>query len=237
MDLNFLYNSFDPKAYKLDNIYNNLSWKDIIQNKSDFCLINQGIQHLFKKNIVIFDLIYKSQNLKFEYEKFNEIFKNSKYSILIILTQDKRRFGAFFKRNFKKDNNTNNIRINHPFHLHMVNNPHQYEIVNYGMTQAVCGYSSNTPLNTINNPTFQKIIFNSFDSEEDYYVFSLDSSEIFYSNNNLSVNIIPSFSIGLNEGILIGKENYLNSIGYKLNGTPKFNIMEIELYSIQYKIL
>ena len=48
----------------------------------------------------------------------------------------------------------------------MVNNPHQYEIVNYGM-QAVCGYSSNTPLNTINNPTFQKIIFNSFDSEED----------------------------------------------------------------------
>ena len=62
MDLNFLYNSFDPNAYKLEDIYNNLSSKDIIQNKSDFCLINQGIQHLFKKNIVIFDLIYKSQN-------------------------------------------------------------------------------------------------------------------------------------------------------------------------------
>ena len=57
MDLNFLYNSFDPNAYKLDYIYNNLSSKDIIQNKSDFCLINQGIQHLFKKNIVIFELI------------------------------------------------------------------------------------------------------------------------------------------------------------------------------------
>ena len=43
MNLNFLYNSFDSEAYKLENIYNNLSSKDIIQNEFDFCLINQGI--------------------------------------------------------------------------------------------------------------------------------------------------------------------------------------------------
>ena len=108
MDLNFLYNSFDSGAYKLDAIYNNLSSKDIIQNKHDFCLINQGIQHLFKKNIVVFESIYKSENLKFNDKIFDEMFQNSEYSILIILTQDKRRFGAFFKRNDKKGNNINN---------------------------------------------------------------------------------------------------------------------------------
>ena len=80
-------------------------------------------------------------------------------------------------------------------------------------------------------------IFNSFSREKDHFVFSLDSSEIFYSYNNLEGNIIPSFSIELNEGILFGKENPSNSMGYKLNGTPKFNIMEIELYSIKYEFL
>ena len=102
MDLNFRYNSFDPEAYKLDDIYNNLSSKHIIQNISDFCLINQGIQHLFKKNIVFFECIYKSENLKFDDNMFDEMLQNSGYSILIVLTQDNRRFGAFFRRNVKK---------------------------------------------------------------------------------------------------------------------------------------
>lgn len=66
MNLNFLYNSFDPFAYKLDDIYNALSSKDIIQNRRDFYLINQGIQHLFKNNIAFFECIYKSNNLNFE---------------------------------------------------------------------------------------------------------------------------------------------------------------------------
>ena len=99
MELNFLYNSFDSEAYKLEDLYNNLPSKHILQNKSDFCLINKGIQHLFQKSIVFFECIYKSENLKFEYEKFYEMFQNSEYSILIILTQDNRRFGSFFKRN------------------------------------------------------------------------------------------------------------------------------------------
>jgi hypothetical protein len=221
MNLNFLYNSFDSEAYKLENIYNNLSSKDIIQNEFDFCLINQGIQHLFKKSIVNFECIYKAENLKFNDKKFDEMFKNSEYSIIIISTQDNdRRFGAFFKRNFEKDNNVNNMGINN------LNNQ-QMNIFNQGM-----------PINNNNNnPNLIKIIFNSSSSEKDYYVFSFDSSQIFYSNNNIRNNIIPSFSIELNNRILKVKENPLKSMGYKLSGAPESNILTIELYSVQFGYL
>ena len=248
MDLNFLYNSFDSESYKLDAVYNNLSSKDIIQNKSDFCLINQGIQHLFKKNIVFFECIYKSENLKFEYEKFDEMFKNSEYSILIILTQDKRRFGAFFNRKAKKNNNIINMgnmglnnNLNNPANnmsgnFANMNNMGQ-NIPNMNNMSGNFGNMNNMgPFMGMNNNNINitKVIFNSSLSEKDYYVFSFDSSEIFYSSNNLGKSIIPSFFIELSGRILIVKENALKSIGYKLNGTQQSNIMEIELYSIQY---
>ena len=108
MNLNFLYNSFDPFAYKLDDIYNALSSKDIIQNRRDFYLINQGIQHLFKNNIAFFECIYKSNNLNFEWEKFNKKCNNSIYSILIILTQDGERFGAFLNNKVENINKKTN---------------------------------------------------------------------------------------------------------------------------------
>ena len=108
MNLNFLYNSFDPFAYKLDDIYNALSSKDIIQNRRDFYLINQGIQHLFKNNIAFFECIYKSNNLNFELEKFNKKCNNSIYSILIILTQDGERFGAFLNNKVENINKKTN---------------------------------------------------------------------------------------------------------------------------------
>ena len=108
MELNFLYNSFDPFAYKLDDIYNALSSQDIIQNRRDFYLINQGIQHLFKNNIAFFECIYKSNNLNFELEKFNKKCNNSIYSILIILTQDGERFGAFLNNKVENINKKTN---------------------------------------------------------------------------------------------------------------------------------
>ena len=242
MELNFLYNSFDSEAYKLEDLYNNLPSKHILQNKSDFCLINKGIQHLFQKSIVFFECIYKSENLKFEYEKFYEMFQNSEYSILIILTQDNKRFGSFFKRNVKNDNN-DNIEINNLNNQQYPNNMGIYNLnkkQRIKMNKSHNYFGQGNPFvqnNNINNPNDTNIIFNSYLSEKDYYVFSLDSSEIFYSNNNLGNNIIPSFSIELSGRILIVKENPLNSIGFMLNGTQKSNFMEIELYSIQYGAL
>ena len=193
MELNFLYNSFDPFAYKLDDIYNSLSSKDIIQKRSDFYLINQGIQHLFKKNIVFFECIYKSNNLNFELEKFNKQCNNSIYSILIILTQDGERFGAFLKN---EDGNNNK-------------NP--------------------------KSPNPPKIVFNSFSNDKVHFVFSLDNSQIYYSHNGH--NAIPRFIIYLDNRSLQGHEkpykNSLNIKEYKLVKIPNFNIMELELYSIE----
>ena len=192
MELNFLYNSFDPFAYKLDDIYNSLSSKDIIQNQRDFYLINQGIHNLSKKNIVFFECIYKSNNLNFELEKFNKQCNNSIYSILIILTQDGERFGAFLKN--KDGNNNKNT-----------NPPH--------------------------------IVFKSFSNEKVHFVFSLDNSQIYYSHNNNGQNAIPRFIIYLEKRSLQGLEkpyqNSLNINEYKLAKIPNFNIMELELYSIE----
>ena len=113
MEKTFLYNSFDINAYKLDDVYNNISSKNIIQNKREFSLINQGIQHLFKKNLIHFEMKYESFNLDFEYELFKQVFDECETSIIVILTQDKKRFGAFFKQEdkTKKININNNIGI------------------------------------------------------------------------------------------------------------------------------
>ena len=267
MELNFEYNSLYSKAFKLDLIYQKLPSKDIIQNKLDFSLINQGIQRLFQKNIFKFELKYKSENLKFECEKFYEKLNNSEYKILMILTQDKRRFGAFFKRNVENQkidkNEINNLDdtdmdiVPQYTNVNQINqnaiyprkaqknyistNSINYRINNY-QTNIYQNYYNFNNRNvrvqgdTIDDPTDSRIIFDSSKSERDYYVFSLDSSQIFYSNNYF-IKIIPSFSIGLtrltrlNREILFGIEN---SSRCMLSGSPEFDILEIELYSIQY---
>ena len=91
----------------------------------------------------------------------------------------------------------------------------------------------NEQQNIINNQTYSKIIFDSSFIKGDYCIFSFDSSQIFYSNNNNN-NLygirIPSFSIGLTRteltrGVLIGKENPSPISGFILNGAPEFNIV------------
>ena len=100
--------------------------------------------------------------------------------------------------------------------------------------------NNNVPRANQGNQTTQmnnaRIVFNSSKSDEEYFVFSLDSSQLFYSNNYLYHNMIPSFYINLEEDILKGYENlFLND--FKLAGTQKFNIIKLELYSIQFGYL
>ena len=239
MNLNFLYNSFEPFAYKLDDIYNALSSKDIIQNQRDFYLINQGIQHLFKKNIVFFECIYKSNNLNFEQEKFNKQFNNSLYSILVILTQDRERFGAFLKNECENNFNNNNYN-NGPYNL--INNQMNNQIQpNNLMNLFDYDDQMDNPwgkpiIVNKNKMSHQIIVFNSSSNGKMHFVFSLDNSQIYYSYNNFSQNLIPSFIIHLDNRALQGYEipikNALNINEYKLVKTPNFNIMEFELYSI-----
>ena len=97
MELTFKYNSFEMNAYKLDEIYKQLASKKIIKDPSEFNLINQGVQQLFRKNIVCFELVYRAPNLDFELDEFNKLFNQFEYLIILLLTQDNRRFGTFLK--------------------------------------------------------------------------------------------------------------------------------------------
>ena len=274
MDLNLLYSSFDPNVYKLDNIYKHLSSKIIIQNEMDFCLINQGIHHLFKKNIINFESLseYDSQNMYFDFDKFKKLFNESDYSVLIILTKGKKRFGAFYN-NKKQINEGPPQGGNNPFGSqqgpppggnpygsqqgpppggnpygsqqgnNLINN--QQDIImgnkiynNNLQFNHFQGIQINNQMNLMQNQNMNtpKIVFNSSSSEKEYFVFSLDSSQIFYSNNNLCQNKIPGFSINFEEEILKGYETIIGN-DFNLAGTQKFNIIKLELYSIQFGYL
>jgi hypothetical protein len=108
MKLNFTYNSLDINSYKLDNIFKNLTYRDIIQNRDEFGLINTGFQQLFKKNIIFFEGIYKSINNEYNYQQISNLFNKYKYLVILILTKDNKRFGAFYING----NNNNNNQIN-----------------------------------------------------------------------------------------------------------------------------
>ena len=73
-------------------------------------MINKGIFHLFNSNIIIFNLIYDSKKDGEEPENFKKKFEGLIYSIIIIKTKDKKRFG-FFCNNSQK-NNMQNITKN-----------------------------------------------------------------------------------------------------------------------------
>ena len=249
MELTFKYNSFDMNAYKLDEIYKQLSSKKIIKDPSEFNLINQGVQQLFRKNIVYFELVYGAPNLDFELDEFKKLFNQFEYLIILLLTQDNRRFGIFFKNQQKTVNvNPNNININN---IQVMNNPQmQNNLIQKNFFKHHNYYKGSKPGNF--NPFFNNQGMNmrpmmqvqgnlnstsvfSSNNYIEYYIFSLDNYRLYFYNNNNN-QLIPNFSISLTEGILYGNESPIN-YEYKLSGKAKFNIKEIELYSIQYGYL
>ena len=158
--------------------------------------------------------------MNFNFDKFKEKLDNSEYIILIILTKDKKRFGAFYKN---KEENNYNQNENPTYNNY--NNNYNY---NYAYN-----YQANNQYQTLAT----KIAFNSASSEKEYFVFSFDSFKIFYSNHSCGNNIvIPSFTINLEEEILKGYENPIGNV-FELAGIKKFNIIRAELYSIQYGYL
>ena len=123
MERNCFYNSFDIESYKLDEIFNLLSKNsDIITKKEELGLINKGIQKLFNKNIIYFECKYKSKKDILDEENpsnnFTQIYDQLMYSVLIVLTKDNRKFGAFINKNnaiinYNMNNNMNdNINNN-----------------------------------------------------------------------------------------------------------------------------
>ena len=275
--LNCLYNSFNMNSYKLENIFYYLK-SDIIKERGDLGLINQGIYNLFNKNIISFDLIYKSDE-DINIQNFQEIYNRLEYSLIVVLTKDKKRFGAFNnnKRNFNIGKNVlNNISIglnmmNNNMNNNMINNNNNFRnnnminnniFMNNNMIKNNKNYMNNNMINNnknkpmnigINNNKNQPnkdVIFNSSVCSNKYFVFSIDDSKIYYSeDNNYNFSVLYDF----NRQCLYGNEinNTSNNINlaqsyqtiainspvslnntFKLSGKSQFNVKTFELYQI-----
>ena len=210
MELNLAFNFIDINSYKLDNIFKSLCSKDIIQNRIEFGLINIGLQHILKKNIVLIKCVYKLENNEYDFKILNEIYSKNEYLIIVVFTKD--RFGAFY-------NNNNNYNIN-------MNNPNNGNNMNH----------SNNNININANLINQNgIIFNSSSCSNNYFVFSFDTMNIFYSCFQ-ETNNIPNFAIlyDINRQSLYGRESSfpLNLNQFVLSGKQEFNVKDFELYTI-----
>jgi len=131
MNSNFFYNSIDINLYKLDNIFNLLK-SDIIKTKEEFGLINKGIKHLLNKNIIYFESKYKSKDdiLDEREPQFSNQLKDLDYSVFLVLTKNKKKFGVFInQKNNIDNNNINNILNNFNYNNSRSNNKNMNRIL------------------------------------------------------------------------------------------------------------
>ena len=250
MEKNYIYNLFDIKSYELDNIFNNL-YSNIIKTKEEFGLINMGIRKLFNRNIIYFQNKYESKEDKFDSnpasKNFSEIFDVLDYSILVILTKDNKKFGAFINNKKKQENindqnnnnyminqNNNNLKINQNNNNLMINQNNNNLMINQNNNNFMINQNINFGMNifdienaifksnTINNINSNNFIhfFDSKSSLGDYFIFSLDKMKIYYSNEQNEGNIrFPNFNFKYdsNRQSLFGNEYYTNN--YTENNT------------------
>ncbi len=253
--LNCIYNSFNMNSYKLENIFNVLK-SDIIRTRKDFGLINQGIYNLFNENIISFNLIYKSDE-DINIQNFQRIYQELEYSLIVVLTKDKKRFGAF--NNNKKildlgmnvmnnlNNNMNMMNNNQNMMNNMNNNMMNINEIPKNMANYPMQRQFN---NNMNNQLNKDVIFNSSFCSNKYFVFSIDNSKIYFSDDNkYNFSVLYDF----NRQCLYGNEtNNINSNinleqsyqtiaintpislnnSFKLSGKSQFNVKTFELYQI-----
>ena len=294
MELNFAYNSLDINSYKLDNIFKTLPCKDIIQNRDEFGLINLGFQHLFKKNIIFFECIYKSIKKEYDCMELKNMLNTHQFLVIVILTKDKKRFGAFFENDINNEmnnmnnvnnnmnnvnnNNINNVNMNNMNNVNMnnmnimnMNNINKVNVNNNNInknnnifdnildnildnmnmnnnmilnnTKYNMNMNNNMNNNNMNSMNIgnspEETIFNSSLCLKDYFVFSLDNLQIFYSNNQEN-KVIPNFFIlyDINRQSLYGREfqnnQNMNINQYKLSNKQEFNVKDFELYNVEF---
>ena len=273
--LNCIYNSFNMNSYKLENIFNVLK-SDIIRTRKDFGLINQGIYNLFNKNIISFNLIYKSDE-DINIQNFQQIYQELEYSLIVVLTKDKKRFGAFNNnkkildlgmnvmnnlnnnmnimnnnQNMMNNMNNNMMNINQiQNNMAMNNNPMLVGMNNMDMIKKQNNNNMGNPMNNnMNNQSNKDVIFNSSFCSNKYFVFSIDDSKIYFSDDNkYNFSVLYDF----NRQCLYGNEtNNINSNinleqsyqtiaintpislnnSFKLSGKSQFNVKTFELYQI-----
>ena len=183
MKLNYFYNSFDTQAYKLENLFENLKLNkdsNIINNKYDLRLINQGIKFLFNKTITNLKIFYQYKD-DFDPQFYADISSQLNFYIIIILTKDNRKFGGLFNKSLNKNNQIINDQLQN-------NDIYEFNQINFNnhiQQQQINNYNSN------NN-----IIFNSSSNLNEYFVFSLDYYKLYYCDKtNTNVQNVPNFIV------------------------------------------
>ena len=242
MESILFYNEIDPNSYTLDYVFNNLSNNEIIHNKEEIRLINNGIKHLFNKNIICFECKYQSKVENFNPDQFKQIFNNINYSLIIILTKyGNQRFGAFSINNAMNNNNQMNNQVNNPMLGQGPMMMHNPNIIN-----------QNQNLGDVDT------IFESKSKLNNYFTFSLDKISIYYKEKNILENMVPNFNLVYNKRheSLLGNEfpinnnnnmnmntsinmsminlnnNLIQNNNYELTGKQEFKVKYLELYEI-----
>ena len=183
MKLNYFYNSFDTQAYKLENLFENLKLNkdsNIINNKYDLRLINQGIKFLFNKTITNLKIFYEYKD-DFDPQFYADISSQLNFYIIIILTKDNRKFGGLFNKSLNKNNQIINDQLQN-------NDIYEYNQINYN------NHIQQQQIN--NNNSNNNIIFNSSSNLNEYFVFSLDYYKLYYCDKtNTNVQNVPNFTV------------------------------------------
>ena len=236
MQLNFLYNSLDDQLYKLEDSFKSLN-HDIIKNRAELGLINNGVKFQLKSNIDKCVLKYKAsvdgKNANIFHLKCDNIF----YQLFIIKTTNEKRFGVFFCN--KKNNLVNNDLYNtvNGFYNNYLN-LNNYTMSNRDNNQMFQHNNMSMDFMDFNDDKKNEI-FNCKSKPEKFFAFSLNNSRIYHRNMRNPQNT-PCFSINFdpNRESYYGKEKKVNvnaNIQVKdfvLSGKEEFNILEFEVYEI-----
>jgi hypothetical protein len=191
MNLNCYYNQFDINAYQLDNIYNSLGSKDIIQTKEEFGLINRGIRHFFNKNIVGCQGKFKSINDEFDPLQFKAILNQLEFFVLLVSLKEKaynRRFGIFCNKSY---NNMNSLMV-----MNNLNNQMNKMNLGIGMGMGMINNKNNI-YEKNNNDSENETIFDSSLYLMSCFLFTFEDLKIYYKENK--INVDPNFILKYNK--------------------------------------
>ena len=233
LQLNFLYNSLDDQLYKLEDSFKSLN-HEIIKNRAELGLINNGIKYQLKSNISKCILKYKAsvdgKNANIFHLKCDNIF----YQLFIIKTTNEKRFGVFFcnKKNNLFNNNLYNT-VNGFYNSNLKNN-----YLTTGDNMQNFDNNMSMDLMDLNNEQNNEI-FNCKSKPEKFFAFSLNNSRIYHRNIKNPQNT-PCFSINfdVNRESYYGKEKKVSVSAnsqikeFVLSGKEEFNILEFEVYEI-----
>lgn len=251
MNLNFFYNSFDTKAYRLESIFNNLKSKEIMKTRGEFHLINDGIKHLFNKNINSLECIFLANENDFEksIQTLQSLYNYSQNLIILILTKDDRRFGKFGfcsiiigspMNNFAEGFSQNNFNFNQNYDVNkdFVFSLNESQIYYYN------DESNIKPFFTLSYDVNRQSLYGNEDTINSENLNQANQNttsgiNINFQTQQINNNQIATNQASKNNNRFMTHNNFNNNLfinlnlkEFKLSGKKEFNIKKLEVYKI-----